>query len=329
MHENLVGALIEIGISVPGEMENLAHCVSPTGALLTNVGAGHLEALGSIEGVLIEKTKLFLGLPEGGSIFVNADDSRISNWVEGDSRDMDFIRYSLKNPNLDCGIENLTWNDGAWNFTIVFNRDLMGEKQRCDVRLPLWGKHNVMNALAAATVARYFFGISSDKIVEGLSNPKITYDRTEVFEGKTPSGKTVLAVNDTYNANPESMRALLDSAMDLIQSAEHRGKNAVLVFADMLELGAAEVEMHKDIGKLVSDSKIDTMITFGEMAKHSLGAASGISQDRRLPANTLDEVFENLKTVLNSASDGSLVFLKGSNSMELDKVAAKLKEWLQ
>ena len=190
-------AVIEMGMSERGEIARLAEIVRPEIGVITNVGRAHLESLGSIDAVARAKGELFANLPAGGTALVNADDENVARLP---------VANGVKTMLFGCSAEAQVRADQvtAWNGAVEFLLNLGGDSRL--VRLPLPGRHNVMNALAAAAAARAL-EVSLDDIVAGLEAFSPCPGRMELVE--LPGD--ILVLNDSYNANPLSARAALDA----------------------------------------------------------------------------------------------------------------------
>jgi UDP-N-acetylmuramoyl-tripeptide--D-alanyl-D-alanine ligase len=291
-------AVVEMGINHPGEMLQLASLARPTHGLLTNIGHEHLEFLVDLDGVAAEELTLFDYLRRaGGTCFINRDDPRI----RAAGRDLPgHIAYGLdENPEHLCSAREISvGSDGRISFL------LCSGPESVTVVLNFTGRHNVINAVAAAAVGRHF-GLSLGAVAEGLGKlvPAPGWKRLEVLDA---SGIRIL--NDTYNANSDSMRMAIDSLCDM----PCEGKR-VAVLADMLELGAAGDVEHEAIGRYIQQRPVDLLFTFGDKARLICREASlrcsGHFENR-------GQLLDALKSVLQY---GDVVLFKGSRGMKLEQ----------
>ncbi|MEI7825012.1 MAG: UDP-N-acetylmuramoyl-tripeptide--D-alanyl-D-alanine ligase [Chlorobiaceae bacterium] len=296
-------AVVEMGINHPGEMALLAEIVKPTHALLTNIGHEHLEFLLDLDGVTAAETQLFGYLNQnGGTAFVNTDDPRLNAAGVGLSGSVNY------------GVANIA-SHTCWAEDISVNRDGMISFRLCStvgtetVTLNFTGRHNVINAIAAAAVGQHF-GLSLRQIREGLERlaPAPGWKRLEVVDS---CGIRIL--NDTYNANSDSMRRAIDALCDM-PCAGHR----IAVLGDMLELGVAGDVEHEAIGRYIQQSSVDLLFTFGESARiFGLEAP----QVFRGHFENREELLAALLTVLQ---DGDILLFKGSRGMKLEQVVEAL-----
>lgn len=296
-------AVVEMGINHPGEMELLASIARPTDGLLTNIGHEHLEFLKDLDGVARAERVLYRWLDRsGGSIFVNADDPRLCDAASDPERH--FLYGSGSPDGKICSAESVSVGEGGRvSFTLA-----SGE-HRERVSLQLTGRHNALNALAAAAVGLHF-GLSPAQVREGLEGmlPEAGWKRLELSEA---GGVTV--INDTYNANPDSMRLALDTLVDM----PSRGRR-IAVVGDMLELGDSAEEEHRRIGRSLAGRPVDMLFTFGELAalacRESGGLCRGSFSDR-------DELLLALQAEVRR---GDTVLFKGSRGMRLEQTAGAL-----
>lgn len=297
--------VLELGMSQHGEISRLAQIAQPNIALITNVGAGHLAGVGDIAGVAQAKGELFQHLKPGATAIVNNDDPHVVDLPLpiGVTR----VSFALENradvwaSDLQCGRET--------QFTLHIGG------QSHVVNLPLPGQHQVLNALAAAAAA-HCSGIPVEQIVAGLSVVKMAAARLEIRE--LSSGITVL--DDSYNANPQSMKAALKALGDW----PCLGRK-VAVLADMLELGDAAEECHRELG-IQAAEKADVLITMGDWSKHVTNGAASVNDAGTLeivlpPCTTHAEIVFWLKQNLQHED---CVLVKGSRGMHMEKIVQQL-----
>lgn len=297
--------VLELGMSNLGEISRLAQIAQPTVAVITNVGAGHLAGVGDIAGVAQAKGELFEKLKPGSIAIVNNDDP----WVVALPLPIGVKRVSFAIENesdvwatdLRCGRET--------SFTLHLDGG------QYEVTLPLPGQHQVSNALAAAAAA-HSAGIAVAHIVAGLSVVKMAAARLEVRE--LASGVTLL--DDSYNANPQSMKAALKALGDW----PCLGRK-IAVLSDMLELGDAAAECHRDLGAYAA-SRADCLITMGAWANYVVQGADDANTDEHLeivlpPCTDHDEIVAWLE---NNLSAEDCVLIKGSRGMHMEKIVQRL-----
>ena len=317
-------AVIEIGTNMPGEIAALCKAVEPTHGVITNIGHEHLELLGSIEGVAQEEGALFQWLAQkGGTGFVNLDDDLIKQMSRVLQKQVTYSRMKRGEYQVKIGRLN---EEGAPKIEIVNNKRKSFKPISVQLNTP--GKHTAQNALAAAAIGATL-GVPPTSIKKGLEeyHPPVEkrggYARLALL--RLNDGGRVL--NDTYNANPDSMRVALETLAGI--AVGKKGKR-IAVLADMAELGRHAPEEHQKIGEMIPDmGKIDVAIFFGRNMRRAYEAIA--LADR--PARATSFFFrkkENLVRVLNSLrTPHDVVLVKGSRSMKMEEVVAALEEGIQ
>ena len=295
-----VYAVLEMGMNHAGEIARLTDIARPDVALINNAAAAHLEGLGSLENVARAKGEILQGLGADGIAVLNADDAFFPLWKElaGARRIISF------------GLADAA--DVSVSIASSQSRALAGERMRMrtprgevDIRLPLPGQHNVMNALAAAAAA-LAGGASLEQIRQGLENMQPVAGRLVVLTDV--NGATIL--DDSYNANPASMAAALDVL------AGYPGEK-ILVMGDMGELGEDSLEQHEQIGVLAKSKGVDRLLAVGEQSRLAVEAFGGGGR-----------WFED-QTVLLAAlqprlNNDTAVLVKGSRASRMDRISQKL-----
>jgi len=298
-------AIFEMGMSEPGEIRRLAEIAAPTIGVITNVGPCHLEQLGSLDAVAAAKGELFEGLGVDDCAVVNADDERVLKL--GAAIAAQVITYGLSRGDIHA--ENIHIGEqGTYDFELCI------ESEYVPVRLGLPGVHFVSNALAAAAAA-HAAGSCLDDIAAGLCACGGIAGRMQELELQGLS-----IINDAYNANPVSMHAALTTL-----SSASRGRRTIAVLGDMLELGEAAAEYHRDIGTCVATLNIGLVFVLGTYANMVCEAAcsAGMPQDRIRAFDSLPE----LATALAAAAGaGDVVLLKGSRKLQLEKLLELLPQ---
>lgn len=297
---------IEMGTNNPGEIAALCRVARPTAGILTNVGASHLEGLGSVDGVAREKGDLAASLPRDGFCVLNADcrftpeirsrtSARVITFsVEG--------RADSPGGKGDLDATDLIFHSGGTTFR------LNGQ----EVTSPLLGTHNVQNLLAALA-ACVGLGLELDQVlqaVSGISGGRQRMERIEL------NGLTVF--DDSYNSNPESLRAAVR-----VLSGLHGFERRVLVLGDMLELGDLAAELHHKLGQEAALAGIDRILLVGELARAAAAGAleGGLAPDAVLHVSSTAEARAMIDDVVQ---DGDVVLVKGSRRMRLEDVVHAL-----
>ena len=301
-------AIVELGTNNPGEIARLAEICSPDIGLITNIGPAHLEGLGSLDGVMREKGDLIKGLGPNGKAVLNADDSRALQLARETPNEV--LLYG-RSKAATIRAEEIKEEGQTISFLLIFGRESIA------VQLNSPGRYMIANALGAAAVG-YLLGISAASVKAGLESFKPIAGRMIICH--LPNG--VNMIDDTYNANPESMTAALATLQQM-----RAGGRKIFVAGDMLELGAQAPELHRQVGALAARTQVDRLYACGENAA---ALAAGARKEGMQPAETVtgsrEEILEDLKGWLQP---GDWVLVKGSRGMAMEKVVEGLKAWAE
>jgi UDP-N-acetylmuramoyl-tripeptide--D-alanyl-D-alanine ligase len=293
-------AVIEIGANNPGEVADLVAIAKPTVGLITNAGAEHLEGFGDLDGVARAEGEMVAGLTAADTAVINADDDYAQLW-----RDMtpaSVVTFGVERPaDFRAAEVNESLTDAGFRVTFRLQSPL-GERA---VQLNVGGRHNVRNATAAAAAAMQA-GATLDDVVLGLAAMQPVSGRLQPV--RTRHGARL--IDDSYNANPSSMRAGIDVLTQL------PGK-AWLVMGDMGELGEHASDSHVDIGRYARERGVQHLFATGPLCKlavEAFGAGATWYADTEALARVVDERLAADVTVL----------VKGSRSSRLERVVAHL-----
>jgi UDP-N-acetylmuramoyl-tripeptide--D-alanyl-D-alanine ligase len=296
LHDAHRYAVIEMGMNNPGEISYLTRLAKPTVALINNALPAHLEGLGSVEAVAHAKGEIFEGLADDGTAIINIDDPFAPLWQQL-AAPRKVLTFGLDHA-ADVSADYRLHSDSC-------ELTLKTPQGEAAVRLPAPGVHNVRNALAAAAAATAM-GVSLSAIVSGLHQYGGVKGRLQRKAGI--HGSTV--IDDTYNANPASMRA----AIDVLAACP--GKR-VLVLGDMGELGETAAEMHREIGVYAKHAQLDRLLLLGELSKEMAAGFGAGAQHFESP--------EALGAELNKQlTADTTVLVKGSRFMRMERVVALL-----
>jgi len=296
-------AVLELGMNRPGEIYRLGEICIPDIGVITNIGFAHLEGLSSIKGVMNAKGELLKRIKPDGTAVLNADDSRVLYLSTKTSRKVLYFGLSE-----DASIRALDVNETTTgiSFTLVL------PEERITIKLRAFGRFMVSNALAAASVG-YIIGLSLEEIKAGLEYFQPVKGRINIFDVRG-----VHIIDDTYNANPDSMEAAIR-----ILSSLKGSSRGILVAGDMLELGEHAESMHKKIGALSARSKIARLYVTGEFAEAvANGAGKEDKNSMDIFIGAREEILEDLK---KSLLPGDWVLVKGSRAMGMEKIVEGLK----
>jgi UDP-N-acetylmuramoyl-tripeptide--D-alanyl-D-alanine ligase len=285
-------AVIEMGMNHPGEISYLTRLAKPDVALVNNALQAHLEGLGSVEAVAHAKGEIFEGLADDGTAIINADDAFAPLWKQlaAQHKIMTFGLDAAADVSADYRLEA----DGS-------EVALKTPQGNASLRLTVPGLHNVRNALAASAAA-LAMGASISAIVAGLQTYGGVKGRLQRKAGK--QGATI--IDDTYNANPASMRA----AIDVLAACP--GKR-VLVLGDMGELGADAAGMHREIGAYAKAAGLGTLLVLGDLSQEMASGFGGGAQH-------FESAEALVETLAKQLSADTTVLVKGSRFMRMERV---------
>jgi len=307
-------AVLEMGMNRPGEIDRLARIADPDIACIVNIHAAHLEGLHSLEGVARAKEELFAACGKDTVLVVNLDDPLVRSCA---------ARYQQKKVFYAMAAEGGEHAPQVWASDIGkagggiqrFVLHVAGEAVPVSLHAP--GAHNVSNAVAAAAIG-HAADIGIQDIAAGLAIFRPADKRMQIVKGK--GGLNI--INDTYNANPASMRA------GLITLGQQEGGRRMAVLGDMLELGPASAAAHREVGRLAAAQAVDYLALVGDFAAETAAGAGmaglegeriRIFEEKRDVAPWIEEL---LHTGRLRADDWLLV--KGSRGMRLEAVVEQL-----
>ncbi|MFC1554772.1 UDP-N-acetylmuramoyl-tripeptide--D-alanyl-D-alanine ligase, partial [candidate division KSB1 bacterium] len=278
----------------PGDILELCKIAEPTHGLITNIGKGHIEFFKSEDEVLKTKSALLNWVKDSGVGFINGDDERLKPF-RGTGKKT--ISFGLSGNNDFCTSDIEMSQDACYRFLL---------DNKTDIKLKIPGKKNIYNAAAAAAVGNEF-GLSNKLIKEGLESFKAYSLRGEIIEWNN-----INIINDSYNANPDSMLA----ALELLKEFPGKGSR-IAVLGDMLELGSASRNEHWNIGLKLYEYNIKRLITVGIDSEHITNAASKSGKVISTHVNSHDAAAYILKKELQT---GDIVLVKGSRGCKMEKV---------
>ncbi|MDP2135501.1 MAG: UDP-N-acetylmuramoyl-tripeptide--D-alanyl-D-alanine ligase [Sulfuritalea sp.] len=291
-------AVIEMGMNHAGEIDYLTRLALPSVALVNNAQRAHLEGLGSVQAVALAKGEIYAGLEADGIAVFNADDAQVDIWRE----------LSRERRQLSFGLDQAA--DVRGRFA---SHGLGGELQlitpwgEIAATLAMPGSHNARNACAAAA-ATLAAGASIAAVKQGLEGFGGVKGRLQRRAGR----QGALVVDDSYNANPDSMRA----AIDVLASVPGR---CILVMGDMGEAGAAAAQFHDEVGGYAKSHGIDRLLCLGEL---SVAAAHNFGEG----GQHFERVEDLVRTLLGELGPQTTVLVKGSRFMRMERVVAAILE---
>ena len=295
-------AVIEIGANHPGEIEWLSTVTNPNIAVITQCAPAHLEGFGTIDDVAKAKAEIYSGLQSSGTAIINADDAYADFWKES-CKHLNQLTFGIESGNSEvraANIKRYVKDVSTWF-------DLICEKGSINLQLPLSGKHNVMNALAASACC-LSLDMSLTSIKSGLEKLLPINGRLQIRPGR--QGARI--IDDTYNANPASLNAALNVL-------NHYEGTRYLVLGDMGELGEVAVQLHKEAGRLARQAGIDGLFTIGDLSRNAtLGFGSGSFH--------FDSYKALNKALMNILNKDTTILIKGSRVMQMERVVNTLME---
>ncbi len=287
-------AVIEMGMSARGEISYLTKIAKPDVAVITNVGLSHIESLGSQENIRCAKLEIAEGLPEGGVLFVNGDDPFLQDLSLPHAR---VVRFGFDN--AACEIRGKLSGENSFS---VFGMEFS---------VPVGGKHNLYNALAAVAVGREC-GVPAEKAREGLLN----YRPDGVRQTEVEIRPGIVVLCDYYNASPASVSV----ALEMLKSGN--AKRRIAVLGDMLELGEIGEACHRAVGEKAAAFGIDMVLTRGPLSAFTAHSAKegGVPLVESFTEN--DALASYLADILE---EGDRVLIKGSHGMKMEEIFEKIR----
>jgi UDP-N-acetylmuramoyl-tripeptide--D-alanyl-D-alanine ligase len=286
----------EIGMNHPGEITALSKIAAPDAAIITNIGVAHIEFMGSREAIAAEKGALAEAIEPQGTVILNANDP-FSEGIAARTRAK--VVFAGTTDGTVRAIEIRQSADGS-EFTIVEGA------HRCRAQLPVAGSHMVQNALLAVAAGRAF-GLSIEECAAGLTAAPLTKARLQI---KEIGG--VQFLDDSYNANPDSMKAALRTLVEL----DAEGKR-IAVLGEMRELGAESERGHREVGETAATLGVNQLITIGDTAKLIAEGARTAGLDNVSSTRSTGEAAKLLGEI---AKPGDLVLIKGSRAARTEEV---------
>ncbi len=300
--------LVEMGMNHEGEIAQLATIASPTVGAVTNIAPAHLGPLGSLEAIARAKGELFEHIRPGGTAVVNADDSHcVKQSKRFPGRTLHFGRH----PSADFRALSVAATDEGESF------DLETGTGRARIQLYAPGEHLVEDALCAATAAAAT-GLLGPRPMQAIRTGLAAFEAVEgrLTLRRAPGEVTLL--DDTYNANPQSVAA----ALSTLATHGRRGRT-IAVLGDMLELGSAAEALHADVGRAVAERAIDVLVAVGTLSAHTAGSAAEAGVGETLRVQDANGAAQCVAKIVRA---GDTVLVKGSRGMRMERVVAALME---
>ncbi len=301
MPDEIEYAIFELGISVPGEMTRLAAVIKPELAVITNIAPAHLETMKTVENIVKAKFELIDNLPVGAVVVLNADDPLLM--AEAKRRNLDFIGFGIEN---ECPFR-------AKDIRIEKDKGLIFAVNGQEIELPVFGRVNVYNALAAIT-ASSVWDCQPEQWAKGLIGFRPVDMRLEIEEHDG-----LHLIIDCYNANPGSVSSSLNS----LHEFDTPGRK-IAVLGDMLELGETSKDYHFRVGEEAAKIGIDYLFCLGPESEAISKGALAAGMDDKAVFHFMKQQ-DLLNSLLDIIAKGDLILCKGSRGMELEKIIIGLK----
>jgi len=298
-------AVLEMGMSSFGEIEELVKIVNPKVGVITNIGMSHIEHLGSKDNILKAKMEIASQMGPDNFLLLNGDDEYLSK-LKGQKSEYKKIFFGLNSDN-DIVAKNVTnLGEEGFTFDVIFD----GYVQSYNIKYP--GIHNVYNALAAIWIGLHF-NMTHEEIQEAFNTFKPSKMRMEVIKLKE-----LKIINDAYNASPDSMKAALGVLNNITTGRR------IAILGNMFEMGSFSEEGHRTVGDYFAKTEVEVLITVGDMAKWIAEEVLQKNNKKKIyilknneeAISTLQEILEPLDTVL----------VKGSRGMKMEEIVKYLQE---
>jgi UDP-N-acetylmuramoyl-tripeptide--D-alanyl-D-alanine ligase len=294
-------AVVELGMNHPGEIAGLARMAQPSVALVNNAQREHQEFMQTVDAVARENGAVLQALPDSGVAVFPADEAHTALW-QALSLARAQKTFSLTAGDAQVSAALVLWQAGAWHFT------LKTAEGTAPIRLHIAGRHNVKNALAASACA-LAAGVPLVAVAQGLQAFEPVKGRSRALQVAAAHGD-ITVVDDTYNANPDSVRAAIDVL------AELPGPR-LLVLGDMGEVGQQGPDFHAEVGAYAAQRGLEALMTLGDLCRHS---AQAFGQ-----AQHFQDMDSLLLAVTAQAVGFPSVLVKGSRSMRMERVVQALQ----
>jgi len=302
-------AVLEMAMRAPGEIAALAETARPDVGVVTNVGYAHIGLLGSQSAIADAKAELVRALPAHGFAVLNGEDPRvraIERFAPGRS-----LFYGLS-PECSVRAVDVALSEDDTSFAVALDGQAVP-----DVRftVPVPGRHNVLNGLAALAVG-WRLGIEPEAMARGLASFRPSAMRMHFV--KASGGFTL--IDDTYNANPASVRCAIDAAL------QHAGQRRVIaILGDMLELGDSAAAGHAELGEYAASAGVSGLVTVGSLAALAAQGAVRAGLDPRR-CRACDDNVSAARAATEMADADDVILVKGSRGMRMEQIVSALAE---
>lgn len=291
-------AVIEMGMNHFLEIDYLTSIARPNIAVITNIGVAHIENLGSREGILKAKLEILNGMGRHSSVVVNGDEPLLFQEKKHALEQFRPIYYGIENDACNIWASDIKQGNTETEFRIAGQLNLK-------VKIPTVGRHHVQNALCAAAVGM-IYGLTTKQIQNGLLEFQNVEKRQDIFEENG-----MFFIDDTYNSNPDSMKA----AIRVLKDMKHSGKK-IIVMGDMLELGQYSHQAHSQIGQEIQTSGISYLLCKGKEVNYTMQAVKANIEG----AYQFDNDVDLLHKLQEIVTPGDAILFKGSRGMQMENI---------
>ncbi len=298
----------EIGMNTSGEIRRLSEITNPDYLVVTNIGRAHIGMFGSQAELIRAKAEVFDEIRPECLLILNADCPRMPRFLSYVRHAHQKITYGIERDAEVMAKRIQPLEHQGYRFDVFIH----GEKA-AHVSLPVFGRHNIYNALAAAASA-FALGLDVKAACAELENFKPAWMRSAVYEKKG-----IRIISDCYNANPDSVALALRSLVD-----EGKNRRLFIVLGDMLELGEDAQQFHREVGRVAAELRPAMLLTFGEIAHFISDEASRSG----IKANHLQSHDDICRLLLKNLREGDTLLIKGSRMMKLETVTEKILKTL-
>lgn len=295
--------VLEMGMDGLGDIDYLGRIASPDIGVITNIGDAHVERLGSRENIFKAKCELISHLPENGLLLLNGDDSMLQD--AGNTLSLQRILVGVQTSLDYHGTDIVSDGEASTSCTLISLKD------RISAHIPALGSHMIYPTLFAFAIAEHL-GLSSQEVLSGISQ----FIPTKMRMNQVKLDHSVTLLDDTYNANPQSMKA----SLEVLSQFSYKHKIAVL--GDMFELGEFSESLHQEVGRFVAEMNIDCLITVGELAVHF---AAGAKEKNHPQVHSFLRKEEATTVLLSQIRANTTVLFKASRGMGLETLVEEVK----
>lgn len=306
-------AVLEMGMSSFGEIARLVSLAPPEVGVVGNVGTAHIEFFGSQERLARAKAELVDGVKPGGVAVLNADDPLVIKMRERRD-DIAIISFGVES-GASVKAREITVIPAGGSRFILETPD--GE---AEVKMPLIGRHNVYNALAAAAVAHYF-GVTPEQVASRLATSEPSKMRGELI--RLANGVTV--IDDSYNSNPQALLQSVRAMLDIANSGSSGGGRRVVAAGEMLELGDQGPDLHRKCGREIAALGVDVLIGVRGLASELVAGAVERSGSKARLTSFCETPEEAAEMLVASLAPGDMILVKGSRGVRMEIVVERLK----